>query len=324
MKTKFLLYLLTASLLLIAGCTGGNTTTGTGYSPFIGGSDGLEMTFISSAPPDEVYDNDKFPFSVTVELENLGEYDILNGDGFIEIRGISAEEFGVTSADLKKDIPEIQGARKSSDGTILKGLVDVISFDGLAYQQDLAGDLPINNLRVRACYDYETKASAQLCLKPNGHDGLKDDEICIIAEGKQVANSAAPLHIANVKEHPRGDDGVMISFDIVHQGNSNFKWFAPGDNECDDTIGNSQMYALDIEVESIVNGRYNAECARLGGSNRGELVLTRGAPQSIVCTFNTGNQDVEFETPVNINLRYRYSEYIEKQILIKDLGITNN
>lgn len=317
---KKILFLIAASLLLLAGCGDGATTTGSGYDPFIGGSEGLELTFISSAPPDEVYDNDKFPFSVTVELENLGEYDLENGDGFIEIRGISAEEFGVSPSSLKKSLGEIQGARKSSDGSIQKGLIDIISFDGLSYQQDLAGDLPINNLRVRACYDYETKASAQLCLKPGGHDGFRENEICMIAESKTVANSAAPLHVANVKEHPRGDDGVMISFDIVHQGNSNFKWFASGDSDCDDTIGNAEMYSLEVEVEPIVNGRYRAECARLGGNDKGDLVLTRGAPQSIVCTFNTGNQDIEFETPVNIKLRYRYSEYIEKQILIKDLG----
>lgn len=319
---KIILMLVAFSLLVLSGCDGGETTT-SGYSPFIGGSEGLDMEFVTGAPPDEIFDNGKSSLPISVNLENVGEFDIEKGSGFVEVRGISADEFGVSGSELKKSIPAIQGARKSADGSAQNGLAEVVTFSGLSYQQDLAGDLPINNLRVRACYDYETKASAQLCLKPGGVDGLKDDEICMISETKTVANSASPIHVENLKEFPRGKEGIMISFDIVHQGPANYKWFSTGDDVCDDSLNNEDLYALEVEVDPIVNNRYRADCARLDNSDRGEIILTRGAPQTVVCTFDIGEQDVEFETPVSVKLKYRYSQYIEKQILVKDLGVSN-
>ncbi len=318
---KTIIFGLLLAMLFLTSCS--NTgKTNSGYNPFLGGDAGIKLEFITSAPPKEVYDNKLYPFSIGVQIENVGESDIKAG--FVEVRGISADEFGVSSSSLKKKIPEIRGARKNSDGSVMSGLIDVVTFDGLSYQQDLAGDLPISNLRVRACYDYQTKASTQLCVKPSGVDGLQDNEICLVSENKDVSNSGAPLKIANVKESPKGNDGIMVSFDIVHVGNQNFKWFSKGDDNCDSSLDNPNLYKVEIEVGSISNGKYLASCARFNGADTGTIIMFNGASQRIVCEFKTGRQEYEFETPLNINLNYRYMQYVEKEILVKDLGSTNN
>ena len=307
-------------MLLLSACNNSGSTTSS-YDPFIGGSEGLDMSFITQSPPDEIYDSGKFPFSVSVQLTNLGESDV--EDGFVEIRGISAQEFGVSDSDLKEDIPQIEGAKKNADGSIMKGLTEVVTFKSLNYQPDLAGDLPIENFRVRACYDYQTKASAKLCIKPKGVDGMKENELCTIAESKSVANSGSPIHITNLVERPKGEKSVMISFDIINAGPSNFKWFPKGDDSCDDSLDNSDLYKLEVEVLPIVDGRYPAKCGRLGNSNKGDLTLFNGQPQTISCEFDVGSQSSDFETPVSIVLNYRYLEYVEKTILIKDIGISS-
>ncbi len=60
-------------LFFIAGCDRGRDTPGGApTTPFLGGSQGLEIGFIDGSPPDEVTDDD-FDFQVIVGLKNLGE-----------------------------------------------------------------------------------------------------------------------------------------------------------------------------------------------------------------------------------------------------------
>lgn len=318
---QVLVIMMVGALLLLSGCAGGGTAT-TAYDPFIGGDTGLTMEYITGSPPDEVFDNGQYAFSVSVKLDNTGEADVEEGAGFLEIKGISAEEFGVSPSALRVDIPELPGARKGGDGSVIAGQTDVVTFDDLEYQQDLAGNLAISNFRVRACYDYDTEASSQLCIKEKNVDGLKANEVCLINELKGVANTGAPIQIVNVAETAKGSNGVQISFDVAHVGPADFRWFPHGDNECNDRIDNKDMYKVEVEVDPIVNGKYSAKCSggSFDGGNKGTVTMFNGASRKVICSFDVGTQESDFETRVNIKLKYRYLQYIEKQLVIKDLG----
>lgn len=319
MNTKIVLFTMLAAMFVLAGCT---TQTGpANLDPFIGGSEGLEMEFISGSPPAEIYDQN-FAFSVGVRIENLGESDIESNNGFVEIRGISPQEFGISKADLKQDIPEILGARKNADGSVLQGNSDVVTFEDLTYEQDLAGNLNIDQLQVRACYDYQTQSSTLLCIKQDNIDGLKDNELCRVDSEKVTANSGAPIQVTQLSESSRGARGIQISFEVGHVGPIGNKWFPEGDDTCDDRINNQDLYKVEVEVGPIINGQYAASCT--GGSfnsgNTGTVTLYNGEPARVVCRFDVGDQEADFETPVSIDLRYRYLESISTSLLIKDLG----
>jgi hypothetical protein len=321
MTPKLLLFVL-AALLLLAGCTQQSQGLNLG-DPYVGGPTGLETEFLTNSPPDEVFDNNEYPFSVSVRLNNIGEYDLESNEGFVEIKGISAAEFGVSQSALKQPLPEIRGARKDSTGNILKGSPEVITFDGLKYVADLAGNLPISSLRVRTCYDYETESSTLLCIKEDNVDGLRDNEICLVNELKNTANSGAPIHVTNVQETTRGSSGIQVSFDVAHVGAADNKWFLPGDNNCDEKISNTEsLYKVEVDVTPIVNGRYSAKCSggTFNGGNNGIVTLFNGEARTITCSFDIGDEQSDFETRSNINLRYRYSQFIEKPLLIRDLG----
>lgn len=317
---KYLLSLVIVASLILVGCAEQDVRPGT--DPFIGGTQGLSMEFLSQTPPDQIFDNRDSSFTVAVRLENRGEFDVSRGAGFLQIVGISPSEFGVTAAQLRQPVPALDGMRKTLAGTIQPGHIDVVTFPDLMYQENLAGDLLIENFRVRACYDYETRSSTQICIKEGNIDGLKENEICIVNERKRTSNSGAPIKIQNLVQTSRGSTGIQVSFDVVHVGDSRNKWFPKGDTVCDERVGNSDLYKVFVEVEPIVNNRYRAQCSggTFNGGNRGEVVLHGGEPRKVICSFDLDEADAEFEARLNVNVEYRYMQYIEKSILVKDRG----
>ena len=50
------------------------------------------------------------------------------------------------------------------------------------------------------------------------------------------------------------------------------------------------------------------------------MYLPGGQPRKVICSYDTETVDSDFETRVNVELSYRYMQYIEKPILIKDIG----
>lgn len=304
--------------VILAGCAESETSSAT--DPFVGGNVAVTKDFIANAPPDTIFDGGEYPFTVSLRLENKGEYDIQEGEGFLQIQGISPAEFGATDANLRIPFPELRGVRKATDASIRRGDVQVATFPELNYRDELGGDLPLNNFRVRSCYEYETKSSTQICVKEGNVDGLRPDEICNIDEMKRTANSGAPLRVQNLEQSPRGRTGIQVSFEIAHVGPVRNTWFPSGDSSCDPRVGNPDLHRINVEVEPIVSGRYSAQCSggTFSGSNRGEITLHDGKPARVVCSFELGEQTSDFETRLNINLNYRYSEYIEKPILIRN------
>ena len=94
MIKKLLIVLAIISMLIVTGCTGGNTQQGN-WNTFIGGTEGLYMEFEIDSPPNEITVGD--PFYVMVRLENKGEHPVPAGEYQLRLKGFSAESFGTSS-----------------------------------------------------------------------------------------------------------------------------------------------------------------------------------------------------------------------------------
>jgi len=51
------------------------------------------------------------------------------------------------------------------------------------------------------------------------------------------------------------------------------------------------------------------------------IVKQDGRPQTVNCMIDFGDVETSFRPLVNIDLQYRYSQYIEKGLLVKDISI---
>ncbi|MFT4297637.1 MAG: hypothetical protein ACMXX5_00415 [Candidatus Woesearchaeota archaeon] len=326
MKKTILIGFMIIALLFLAGCNDeGRRDTGPARTPFVGGRNALSMEFVEGAPPIEIFDNAQFPFSINIKIENLGEHDIETTDGYLEITGINPVDFGLSGqADLKQDIPHnIRGVVKNFQGTILVGDTIIAEFSELNYQENIRGNWDGPRIRANLCYNYETEATTYVCLKRDMLANLDSTEICSLNEQKQVYNSGAPIHITKVTQTPLGSDKIQVQFEISHVGSANDRFYKV-DTECDDSATNTDRDKVFFEIPTDINGNY-AQCSGLEEStgNSGYVKLFSGRPRSVICTFEVGNIEGAFEKQLTATLRYRYHQFIEKRILVKDVSTGN-
>lgn len=340
-RAPVLLALFALSLIL-TGCTGQQKAGIPLATPFIGGTNGLLISFVREAPPDTITDDAKFPFGIALQLENAGEADVPFGAGYAEIVGINPVDFGLptqaylTSPLLKEG--KLSGAKKNFDGTVIPGMQNVVQFpfdpvkqiSMLKYVPNLYGTTNVN-IRANVCYDYRTKTTTKICVKENLLAIEEKPPLCLVNEPKNPQNSGAPLHITGMSEAPIGEDKVQLTFTISHVGNPTDSFFAVG-TECDDSITNPQKYVVYINVTSDVNGA-RADCSGLedpvegpirgahGERYGGFVRMYRGQPRTVTCTLDLSNVESTFEELFEVELFYRYMQSIEKPMLIRDVSI---
>lgn len=331
MKKAILISLVLLSTFLAA-CTGGNTGI-TAFDPFIGGSEGIRMEFIQGQPPQEegaILDNGQSSFAVGVQLTNIGEHDIDEGDFLeVELRGILPEQFNVGLADLTKGLEDpLPGARKNLDGSIIPGQFGVISFEGLSYLPDARGDIP-KTFQVDLCYDYKTFSSTPVCVADdvtNALTDIEDKEICQINGIKTVKSSGGPVQVTDLKQLPQGGSRISVIFTLSHVGNGRiYKVGSP--NRCDDNLRNTDRNKVDVLVSLPGTSSASVECQSFdtaGDSSAGEVILWEGNPRTVTCTIE-GNSgaNIIYEDLLDIELSYMYEQTSSVTALVKDIGTAN-
>ena len=139
MKTRGIFYiilgLLLLSLLGVEGCP--DKKEGTELGAYIGGTSGLDISFVDEEPPLEVLDQDD-PFFITLLVENMGEYTIPKGKIIGTLSGISKDQFNIRSLHIKST-NDLLGRSKIGDEVVEGGLED-LQFDQAEFKYDLTAD----------------------------------------------------------------------------------------------------------------------------------------------------------------------------------------
>ena len=303
-QKKAYLVLTLAIIVLLAGCTGGGTNPGK-ESPFCGGIEGVELEFLEGSPPTEVFDNNQFPFDVTLRLLNKGEHSIAPEEARVELSGISSVDFGGPSYS-KIITTEIQGTHKDSNGDCSPGNPETLSFgsgeEPFRYMHSLPGNT-LFTLRADLCYKYRGNATVQFCVQKEA-PRFGQDPTCKVDDVKTLSNSGGPLQIENFKQTQGGGSRIAFSFDILHQGTGAVHSGAL----CDNSFQSKNK----VHVKVYTRGG-NAICSTLNGASEGDVILIENK-RTINCQLDTsqtpGNR--EFETPLNIELVYlKYISLLE-------------
>jgi len=308
-------------LSVIGGCSG-SKDVGPEKTPFIGGENGMIMSFISGAPPEEIFDDSQSPFGIMIKLKNMGEDDVETTDGYVEVIGINAKDFNKGSqADLKTNIPDdIERAKKTFEGKVLDGGSAIAEFTDLMYTPDIAGNKEAR-IRASTCYNYKTRATSLICVKKDLLKNMNTKEICEVSGKKTIHNSGGPIHITNFEQAPMGNDKIQLTIDIDHVGETNDMFYKLG-TDCDDTPTNMDRFKVFLKVTSDVDGE-KAECSGITGGtdlSEGYITLYNKEPRRIVCTLDVSSVDSVYEDSFDVELDYRYEQFIEKTLLIKDVS----
>jgi len=305
MKSKYLGILILVLALFLVGCSKEIAPLKT--NPFIGGTTGLTMEFTSGAPPVEVYDGGVFPFQGLIKIQNIGETDVAIGDVLITISGISAPDFGTTTADLEQtNTEEILGTKKNAEGGQTEGMITHLTFPEngeFNYMEELSGNTNFPFLATM-CYQYSNKAIAMLCIK---EDPLStSNSVCEVTGLKNAFTSGGPIQIVNLVESPRGSDKIAFSFDVAHKGTG--KVYGQGSEMCESSVTNKDKVHVSVDT-----GMEGLECTGLEGAE-GDINLYEGK-RTVTCTQVVGSGN--FEKPVEIETSYHYEQETMTHVLVK-------
>ncbi len=317
MKSAIIIF---SMMLLFTACSSGGDSAPTTTSPWLGGTEGLRIEFLEGEPPTELLDNNEEPFSISIQVKNMGEDVVYEDEATFKVKGIPAVDLGVAPNDLIKGPgSDIEARRKNTDtGNPIESPPVFVSFEDLKYVPDLAGNLN-REFFLEACYKYDTQATADLCIKENLRD-TDDDKVCSIAGPKRFANSGAPVQITRFEEYGRGENSVGFTFEISHVGTQGLLYrLGTG---CNDIPQNENRVEVRINVPSFEDG--GLSCSGLTDKRTEEgwpvvgIKSIQGGPQEVNCEI-TLPEGEKFDgvTSVDIMLSYDYAQTIQKTVLIK-------
>ena len=305
MRYYHLLGLIIFSLLLF-GCQQNNKSAGMGV-PFIGGDEGLSISFRTNAPPDQVFDSGQMPFDIDVILKNNGEYTIPAGETMVTIQGLDANAFGKSVSDLTRIVnTAIESKKKSTTGNVIDSAPFDVIFQNLNYKGKLMGDFEVP-LRANVCYLYQSQAVVGLCISSNP---FVDNGVCNVQEAKSVFNSGAPVHVENFVEYVKGKDKIGFSFDIVEKGSGEI--IKDTQKDCL-KAALPEKGAVFVSVNTQIPG---LTCRLMGGSGSSGYVRLSDGKATVDCDQPIKSQG-DYTKPISIILRYRYSDTISKNLIIK-------
>lgn len=322
MRKAITITFLALMLLFAYGCGQKEEQPGVTGSKFVGGNEGLAISFAPGSMPDQILDKDQ-SFGISVVLTNKGDYTIENGaDATVKITGIDPADFGVSASDLVQDSPsQIRGAQKDVSGNVVQG--ETVSLDfptsgaSFSHQKEIAGSV-IYNVRADVCYKYQTTANTKLCVLEDilGTTG-SSGKLCMINEDKTVDNSGAPVQVASFRESVSSANKVAFVFKISHTAAGTVHQM---DTECSKEFQDKDKVHVKVDT-GIADG---LTCSGLqdgtgsGSVYEGYAQLLNGE-REVRCT-QTVNSPTDLEKLVTIELTYDYDQYIEKNLEVQHVG----
>ncbi len=354
MKKIWLLSLIVVLAFAMTACGNNNAPTGPTFSPFIGGTEGLQLEFMPGMPPDQdgaILDNGQSPFSVGVKVVNKGEYDLEPNQLKLSLQGILPEQFNLQWSDLEKVLQDpLSGGKKLPDGSVSQGQTTTLSFDGLSYMPDARGDIT-KSFRVDACYHYQTKSTSQICITNHGTDVMLSDEdkkICTTNGPKTTSSSGGPVQITNVREAPQGDSKATVMFSIEQKGTGTVYAPQPAGvipSNCEDSIVNTDKNVVHLKIYLSDQSAATTQISCTGGavfSSTTPISATESnpleadvklfyddanpQPKEITCTIESltpVSQKVLYQDLLNVDVDYNYGQTLSKTIVVKDIGSPN-
>ncbi len=303
------LIILLLFLFIFSACAKKEATPST--SPFIGGTEGVELLFYEGSPPKEVFDSGDFPFDVVVKLKNKGEWHIPKENIFVMIDGMRPEEFSKTLADLKKQPEEdIEARRKDTRGNILESNPVFVEFKDFNHISPIVGVSQPFPFRSRACYSYGTTANSLLCVRKNLMS--PKDGICTLDEQKKLFNSGGPVQFSELTESRRAANKIGFTFKVSHAAAGDL--FKPN-NECN-LNDRSTFDKISLKVDTGMTGLACSGLTQQSDTAREGIIGLYGGEKIVSCTQEIDSLS-DYEFPVILEATYVYMDSITTEVVVK-------
>ncbi len=282
------------------------------------GSEGLVMSFLDQAPPEEIWELSKFP--VSINIENEGAHDV--DDGILYIN------YDRQTIELSNNLIELQKPLHGKSQFYPDGedqIIDISADHFKSLEKKEKSEKTIINANL--CYTYTTEATAELCINPSKftHTGVEQG-ICDPSRSTSLGSQGAPVAVTSIEQHtvPReyGEFGIKFMIDIKNTGNGEVRKKTAYYKECN--IGISQALLQEekgvISIDEITFSDYSTADDAFNKivcrPNEEEIKLEDGKA-SILCTAVLEKERGSYTTPISVRLSYGYVSSESESVRIK-------
>ena len=202
--------------LLLTACSNQNNGN-PDATGFLGGTQGVQLSFGDNAPPSMIADGGDQPFPVIVKAENLGEEAIPRENATITLEGFSFSAFNISQDNLtSRPAERIQANRQTPDGEQIDAAPVFTEFPTFNYVDDVqAGGEQA--MIAKMCYEYASTTSTEICVKDDLY--LADESTpCEVSSNRDSSSSGAPVQITDVEQDVESSDTTGLTFTVKNQG----------------------------------------------------------------------------------------------------------
>lgn len=293
MKKLFFMFFI--ALFLISSCTQ-DGDTGISEGPFVGGLEGLSLSFVEGAPATEFVQGEDIPIKLL--LKNNGEYDLESGVIETRLYGVHMPSFSLSSDWLIVD-SAINGIEK---GLIEEGVEKIIDIDELNYILAVDGFVE-STLYAKVCYPYQTKASIDFCVSSKEIEDSSVESVCEIT-GEKIKSgsvSAGPVQLTSFTETFEGRDKLTFRIKLENKGSGDvytLETNCSGLGTASDILIKDKVYIIlpeDITCFFLEGEESNEGYVKLGGT-------------SLSCYMDVENTGSNYRRTIEIFVDYKYIE----------------
>lgn len=281
-------------LLLINGCSKTNTDIDLNKNTYTG-TEGVTVKFMTDYPPARLYIGPSDTLNIIAELENKGAYD---ATGILFIEGFDSRMISIfpKSADFNLDKKErdILGGYQTKE----------FSSNFINWQE---GQSEVTQpIVLTALYDYETTASASVCLDPQISGLYASQKACTAKTVSLSGGQGAPVAVTRVESEMASQKAYFTIY-IKNMGTGDV-W----------REGTSDIH--NIPFTELNKVYYDVSLSGVPGECKPDnpITLNKDTKEGkILCVFDITSDKAE-QRSMQIILDYTYSQSIKKEIkLIK-------
>lgn len=263
------------------------------------GVQGLEIQFAPNLPPSTLYD--LVDLIVVAELNNRGAYDIRADQCFVELGGFSSSI--IRGINYRQSCGDIVGKSLYN----AEGGFNRLEFKSSNIVLPRGVDTYKPPLVLTACYKYQTTASPQVCVDPSFYQLTAEQKACQVRDISLGGGQGAPVSIENIKVNMVGRK-VIFEIDVSNGGGGRVVSPLASLSRCPSGLRYDDFDLVRFNVDLV--GGSLVKC-----TPQDQMIRMTDGRGKIFCTFEVGNTQA-YETPLKVELDYKYMQSISKQIEI--------
>ena len=267
------------------------------------GTRGLDIRFMDQSIPDRLFENDNF--ELILKLTNFGASPITTGESVLKLYLEGDYMEFSDNTNVHTENIELAGKERftSRDDFVVKQYsVDVKQLDEQSQTQDV-------EIFAIACFNYKTKAYADVCIDTDIYNTKPIEKACSAAPVDLSGGQGAPVAVTKVESRmltSENDIHPQFKIYISNAGLGSVIEHNSYSTICSQNTPDRENYNT-VELSQLGFSQYTISDFDCSPGNK--VVKLEHGQDYILCTLNQGisKSIVSYETPLYIELSYGYT-----------------